>query len=199
MAIYGYCRVSTFDQKIGRQFMELQKMGVPKDNIYYDYASGTKKDRASFNRLLKAVSKGDTIVSSEPSRLTRSISHLIEIMGFAKENKIKLVMGSFKVDFASDTPDIMTVAMLQILGVFSQLERDLISERVRSGLRHAKISGKRLGRPVVSSVSDINPNFIKYYKLYENGAINKVMLSELTHISYPTTLKYISIINKNSN
>lgn len=196
MAVYGYCRVSTFEQNIDRQFMELEKMGVAKDNIYYDYASGTKKDRVSFNSLLKVVSKGDTIVSTEPSRLTRSIAHLIEIMGFARENKVKLIMGSFIVDFSSETPDIMTVAMLQILGIFSQLERDLISERVRSGLRNAQNNGKRLGRPIVNSVSDIPTSFIKYYKLYEGGAINKVMLSELTHTSYPTTLKYVSIIEK---
>lgn len=196
MAVYGYCRVSTLDQNIERQFMELEKMGVAKDNIYYDYASGAKKDRTSFNSLLKVVSRGDTIISTEPSRLTRSIAHLIEIMGFARENKIKLVMGSFVVDFSSETPDIMTVAMLEILGIFSQLERDLISERVRSGLRNAQNNGKRLGRPVVSSVSDIPNTFIKYYKLYEEGTINKVMLSELTHKSYPTTLKYVSIIKK---
>ena len=51
---------------------------------------------------------------------------------------------------------------------------------------------------MVDSVSDIPSSFIKYYKLYEDGTINKSMLSQLTNVSYPTTLKYVSILQKSS-
>lgn len=198
MAIWGYARISTDEvrQHIDRQFRELEKMGVPKENIYYDVASGTKTDRLEFNRLLQSISSGDTIVSTEVSRITRSIKHLIEIIDFVKENKLKLVLGNFVVNCNSDVPDPMTLATIQLMGVFSQLERDLLSERVRSGIANAKIKGKQIGRKVVNSISDIPNNFIKYYKLYEDGTINKTMLSSLTDTSYPTTLKYISILQK---
>ena len=90
----------------------------------------------------------------------------------------------------------MTVATIQLMGVFSQLERDLLSARVRSGIANAKSKGKRIGRKVVDSVADIPSTFIKYYGLYEGGTINKSMLAELTGISYPTTLKYVAILQK---
>ena len=198
MAIYGYARISTDEvrQHIDRQFRELESMGVSQENIYYDVASGTKTDRIEFNRLLQSVSRGDTIVSTEVSRLTRSIRHLIEIMDFVVEKGLKLIMGSFVVDCTTDMPDPMTIATIQFMGVFSQLERNMLSARVRSGMANAKAKGKQIGRKVVDSITDIPSNFIKYYVLYENGTINKSMLAELTGISYPTTLKYVSILQK---
>ena len=89
MAVWGYARISTDEvrQHIDRQFRELEKMGVPSENIYYHVASGTKNDRLAFSRLLQSVSKGDTIVSTEVSRITRSIKYLIEIIDFVRENK----------------------------------------------------------------------------------------------------------------
>lgn len=200
MAVFGYARISTDEmrQHIDRQIRELESMGVPKENIYYDIASGTKTDRIEFNRLLQSVSRGDTIVSTEVSRFTRSIRHLIEIIDFVVEKGVKVIMGNFVIDCTTDRPDAMTIATIQLMGVFSQLERDILSERVRSGLQSAKLRGKKIGRKVVNSISDIPTSFIKYYTLFENGTINKSMLSELTGVSYPTTLKYISIIqNKN--
>lgn len=201
MAIYGYARISTDEvrQHIDRQFRELEAMGVAKENIYYDVASGTNTDRVEFNRLLQVVSRGDVIVSTEVSRITRSIKHLIEIMDFVVGKRLKLIMGNFIVDCTTDTPDPMTVATIQLMGVFSQLERDLLSARVRSGIVNAKSKGKRIGRKVVDSVADIPSTFIKYYGLYEGGTINKSMLAELTGISYPTTLKYIKILQNKNN
>lgn len=196
MAIWGYARISTDEvrQHIDRQFRELEKMGVLRENIYYDIASGTKTDRLEFNRLLQSVSRGDTIVSTEVSRITRSIKHLIEIIDFVRENKLKLILGNFIVDCTTDTPDCMTLATIQLMGVFSELERNILSERVKSGMQNARAKGKQIGRKVVNSVSDIPSDFIKYYKLYKMGTINKTMLTELAKISYPTTLKYIAII-----
>jgi len=196
MAVWGYARISTDEvrQHIDRQFRELEKMGVPSENIYYDVASGTKTDRLEFNRLLQSVSRGDTIVSTEVSRITRSIKHLIEIIDFVRDNKLKLILGNFIVDCTTDTPDCMTLATIQLMGVFAELERNILSERVKSGMQNAKSKGRQIGRKVVDSVSDIPADFIKYYSLYKQGTINKTMLTDLAKVSYPTTLKYISII-----
>ncbi|MGM9875674.1 MAG: recombinase family protein [Bacilli bacterium] len=199
MAIWGYARISTDEvrQHIDRQFRELEKMGVPSENIYYDVASGAKTDRLEFNRLLQSVSRGDTIISTEVSRITRSIKHLIEIIDFVRENKLKLILGNFIVDCTSATPDCMTLATIQLMGVFSELERNILSERVRSGMANAKAKGSQIGRKIVDSVSDIPADFIKYYSLYKQGTINKSMLADLAKVSYPTTLKYIKIIEGN--
>lgn len=201
MAVYGYARISTDEvrQHIDRQFRELETFGVSKENIYYDVASGTKTDRIMFNKLLQVVSMGDTIVSTEPSRITRSIKHLIEIMDFVVDKRLKLILGNFIVDCTTDTPDPITIATIQLMGVFSQLERDLLSARVKSGMANAKAKGKQIGRKVVNSVSDIPSNFIKYYNLYEKGILNKSRLSKLSDVSYPTTLKYILILQNKNN
>lgn len=98
--IYGYARCSTDETKqdINRQKLELEKQGVLEENIYWEYESGTKVDRIQFNRLLKVINKGDTIISTEVSRITRSTKQLCDIIEIAKNKQIKLILGNFVVD-----------------------------------------------------------------------------------------------------
>lgn len=195
--VYGYARCSTNEksglQDIGRQYRELEQMGVKKENIFSEYESGTKTERIQLNKLLQVVSRGDTIVSTEASRITRSVKQLLEILEFAKGNSVKLILGTFIVDFASSNPDPMTLATVQLMGVFAELERNMISERVKSGMANARAKGKQIGRKIVT-VDDIPEKFKKYYKMYKEKQITKVMLSEFCKISYPTCLKYCEML-----
>ncbi len=198
--VYGYARCSTSEsrQNIDRQFRELMNMGVEsKELIFKEYESGTKTDREQLNRLLHSVSSGDTICSTEVSRITRSMKQLLEILDFSKEKKIKLILGTFIVDFSTTSPDPMTLATIQLMGVFSELERNMISDRVKSGMANAKEKGKQIGRKEVTE-KDISKEFMKYYELYKSNQINKLMLSSLSRVSYPTCLKYIKMIEKNN-
>ena len=98
---FGYARCSTSESKqdINRQKRELKKLGVTDDkNIYWEYESGTKIERAEFQKLLEILKKGDTIVTTEVSRLTRSTKHLCDIMQIVQDKKIRLIIGSFIVD-----------------------------------------------------------------------------------------------------
>ena len=83
---YGYGRCSTNEkqQDITRQIRELKKQGVDEENIYFEYASGVKEDRIQLKKLLATVKNGDTIISTEVSRITRSTKQLCEIIEFAK-------------------------------------------------------------------------------------------------------------------
>ena len=92
---YGYGRCSTNEkqQDISRQIRELKNQGVDEEN-----ASGIKEDRIQLKKLLEIVKSGDTIVATEVSRITRSTKQLCEIIEFAKNKHIKLVLGSFIVD-----------------------------------------------------------------------------------------------------
>lgn len=193
--IYGYARCSTNEnmQDISRQFRELEKLGVIKENVFAEYESGMKSDRVQLNKLLSIVSNGDTIVATEASRISRSIKQLLEILEFSKEKKIKLILGNFVVDFTDTNPDPMTLATVQIMAVFSELERNIISERVKSGMENARAKGKKIGRKIVTK-EDIPEKFLKYYQLYKEGRITKVMLSEFTKTSYPTCLKYCKML-----
>ena len=83
--------------------------------------------------------------------------------------------------------------MLIYTGVFSELERNITSERVKSGMRNAKAKGKKIGRPAVTA-EDIPTIFYRHYPKYKNAEINKREFSRLCDLSYPTIYKYIKIL-----
>ena len=192
--IYGYARCSTNEkmQDINRQVRELKQQGATDTTIYLEYESGTKTDRAELGKLLNVVQHGDTIISTEVSRITRSTKQLCDIIEFAKEKHLKLVLGSFIVDCTKEL-DPMTEGMLKMMGVFSELERNIISQRVKSGMDNAKAKGKTIGRPSTTA-DDIPGIFYKHYPKYKNGEINKKELSRLCSLSYPTIYKYLHIV-----
>ena len=192
--IYGYARCSTNEelQDINRQIRELIQLGAGEENIYREYESGMKNDRVELQRLLSAVEAGDTIVATEVSRITRSTKQLCEIIELSKDRHIKLVLGSFFVDCTKEL-DPMTEGMLKMMGVFSELERNIISQRVKSGLQNAKAKGVPIGRPATSE-DRIPSTFFKYYPKYKRGEINKAEFARLCSVSYPTIFKYIAIM-----
>ena len=192
--IYGYARCSTNEelQDINRQIRELIQLGAGEENIYREYESGIKNDRVELQRLLSAVEAGDTIVATEVSRITRSTKQLCEIIELAKDRHIKLVLGSFIVDCTKEL-DPMTEGMLKMMGVFSELERNIISQRVKSGLQNAKAKGVAIGRPATSEET-IPSTFFKYYPKYKRGEINKAEFAKLCSVSYPTIYKYLAIV-----
>ena len=192
--IYGYARCSTNEemQDINRQIRELKQLGATYRTIYREYESGMKNDRVELQRLLETVKSGDTIVATEVSRITRSTKQLCEVIEFVKEKHIRLVLGSFVVDCTREL-DPMTEGMLKMMGVFSELERNIISQRVKSGIQNAKAKGVPIGRPATSE-DRIPSSFFKYYPKYKRGEINKAEFARLCSVSYPTIFKYIAIV-----
>ena len=192
--IYGYARCSTNEelQDINRQIRELKQLGATDETIYFEYESGIKTNRSQLNNLLNALKSGDTIISTEVSRITRSTKQLCEIIEYAKDTHIKLVLGTFVVDCSKEL-DPMTEGMLKMMGVFSELERNMISQRVKSGMRNAKAKGSKIGRPTTTA-DDIPNVFYKHYPKYKNGEINKVEFAKICSLSYPTIFKYLRIV-----
>lgn len=192
--VYGYARCSTSEkeQDINRQIRELRQQGATDKTIYREYESGMKTNRAELAKLLDIVQSGDTIMATEVSRITRSTKQLCDIIEFAKEKHIKLVLGSFIVDCTKEL-DPMTEGMLKMMGVFAELERNMISQRVKSGMENAKAKGKAIGRPPVTA-DGIPSIFYKHYPKYQKGEINKKEFSRLCNLSYPTIYKYLRII-----
>ena len=194
--IYGYARCSTNEkmQDINRQVRELKQQGATDTTIYLEYESGMKSNRAELSKLLNIVTSGDTILATEVSRITRSTKQLCDIIELAKDKHIRLVLGNFVVDCSKEL-DPMTEGMLKMMGVFSELERNIISQRVKSGMENAKAKGKTIGRPKVTA-DDIPAIFYKHYPKYKNGEINKKEFSRLCSLSYPTIYKYLKIVEK---
>lgn len=196
MAIYGYARCSTNEERqdINRQKRELKAMGVPEDKfIYYEYESGAKKDRQELEKLLDIVKEGDSIVTTEVSRLTRSTQHLCELLEFVQERKIKLVIGSFVVDCSQKEIDPMTKGMLMMWGVFAEMERDIITQRIKSGMENAKAKGVKIGRPSLTK-EDLPEKFFKYYTFYKEGSMNVTDLAKVVGVSRATIYNYLAIM-----
>lgn len=192
--IYGYARCSTNEQQqdINRQVRELKQQGATDKTIYREYESGMKVERAELSKLLDVVQEGDTIIATEVSRITRSTKQLCDIIELAKNKHIRLELGTFVVDCTKEL-DPMTEGMLKMMGVFAELERNIISQRVKSGMQNAKAKGKKIGRPAVSA-EDIPSIFYKHYPKYKKGEINKKEFSRLCKVSYPTIYKYLHIV-----
>lgn len=195
MATYGYARCSTNEnmQDITRQIRELKELGVTDTSkIYKEYESGTKIDRPELCKLLEIIQESDTLICTEVSRISRSTRQLCEIIELAKERHLKLIFGTFVLDCTKQL-DVMTEGMLKMMGVFAELERNMISERVKSGMRNAQAKGKKIGRPITNADS-IPAVFYKHYPKYKNGEINKKEFSRLCNLSYPTIYKYLKLI-----
>ena len=195
--IYGYCRCSTSETKqdVNRQKRELRAMGVEESAIYMEYESGTKISRPELNKMLNIVKSGDTIVCTEISRITRSTKQLCDIIELVKQKHLKLVIkDSITINCTnSDSIDPMTTAFLQIAGVFAELERNMIADRVRSGMANAKSKGIRLGRPQLT-VDNIPDKVKNMFERYREKPISKIEYAKLCNISRPTLDKYISIM-----
>jgi DNA invertase Pin-like site-specific DNA recombinase len=195
--IYGYCRCSTNEtrQDITRQERDLKALGVTdKKNIYKEYESGTKINRVQLQRMLDIVVEGDTIVATEVSRITRSTKQLCEIIELAKNKHLKLIFGTFIVDCTKEL-DPMTEGMLKMMGVFSEIERNMISQRVKSGVANARAKGKVVGRPSVT-IKDIPQKVKEMYDVYSNGTISKTDYAKVCNISRPTLDKYLRIMKE---
>lgn len=194
---YGYARCSTNESKqdINRQKRELKNMGIIEDNIFFEYESGAKDDRKELNRLMKIVKPGDSITSLEVSRLTRSTQKLCEIIKEVQDKQIKLVIaGSITIDCSPGKElDAISKGMMLMWGVFAELERDIITARIRSGMSNAKSKGVKLGRPQIT-IESLPYNFLRYYPMFQNGSVNLSELSRLSGISRPTLYKYLRLL-----
>jgi DNA invertase Pin-like site-specific DNA recombinase len=142
----GYARVSTQDQNPDMQIAALKKYGVPENLIFVDKASGGKMKRPNFMRALKyAQQEGTEFVVWKLDRLGRSLIGVLDTLKLFEERKIKFVSLTERLD----TGGPMGKAMVRLLAVFAELERDLIVERTKSGLARAKERGDPHGRPIV--------------------------------------------------
>jgi DNA invertase Pin-like site-specific DNA recombinase len=149
--VFAYCRVSTNLQHTGLESqMRLIKVyfereGITDYEIFFDEnVSGTKASRPGLDRLMAAVKNNEvsTVVVPAFSRFARSTTHLLSALSEFKTRGVGFVSLSEKID--TSTP--VGVAIFSILAAVSQLERDLIAERVRVGLANARAKGKHIGR-----------------------------------------------------
>ncbi len=194
MATYGYARCSTSEdrQDINRQVRELKASGA--DEVIFEYEHGDAKVKKNLHMLLDMATAGDTIITLEVSRLSRSTQQLCEIIDTIRKKHLRLVIvGSITIDCRQGKADPMSEAFLQMAGVFSQLELAMIRARVRSGMENAKAKGKKIGRRPTTK-DDIPAVFYKHFPAYMTGSMNVSELARICGLSRPTIYKYIKLL-----
>ncbi len=144
-----YARVSTSDQSCDRQVTELtafaERGGYDVVGIFKETASGASANRNARNRLidLAQARQIDAVLVTELSRWGRSTQDLLDTLNRLADWKVSVVAMS-GMAFELETPHGRMMATL--LAGIAQFERDLLSERVKSGLAAARARGKKLGR-----------------------------------------------------
>ncbi len=139
--LIGYARVSTEDQATDAQVDVLKAAGCVE--IFREHMSGAKASRPELAKALARVRRGDVLVVARLDRLARSLSHLLSIIAEldAKGAHFKSLADPI------DTTTPQGRFALQVLGAVAELERALIQERTKDGLRAAKKHGRDGGNP----------------------------------------------------
>jgi DNA invertase Pin-like site-specific DNA recombinase len=159
MAIYARVSTTNHGQDVGLQTRELEQFAEARgwhmvDAYIDDGVSGAKDSRPELNRLMADAHKRrfDVVAVWRFDRFARSVSHLLRALETFNALGISFVSLSEQMD--TTTPAGKMV--FTVLGAVAELERSLIAERVRAGLRNARAKGKTLGRPrVVVDVAQI--------------------------------------------
>lgn len=144
-----YARVSTNDQTNKNQIISLrayaERVGLDIVAEFEDTVSGAKFKRDGLDQLLEGARRRhfNTVLVWSLDRLGRSLVNVLNVVEELRAVGVNLWIEKQGID--TTTP--MGNAMLQMSGIFAELEREFIRERTRAGLQRARAQGKRLGRP----------------------------------------------------
>ena len=150
--IYGYIRVSTDKQTTENQRFEIQnycaKNGIKIDEWINETISGkTEFDKRKLGNLLKKITKKDTIVCSELSRLSRTMYALISVLYQCERQGVNIV--AIKENF-NPQQDKNAKYIAPIFAIVFEFEKNMISQRTKEALAYRKAAGIQLGRPIGS-------------------------------------------------
>ena len=138
---FGYARVSKNDQSLDVQIQKLTAAGC--NEIFQEKISGAKDNRVQLNLLMGKLRKGDTICVVRLDRLGRRMIKLIDLINGFKVKGIEFISLENNID--TTTP--MGMLLFSMCAAFSEMERELIKERVKAGLDAAHSKGRKGGRP----------------------------------------------------
>jgi DNA invertase Pin-like site-specific DNA recombinase len=143
-----YLRVSTLDQHPETQLYDLRQMADQRDwqvvEEYTDRVSGAKARRPGLDQLMFDARRGkfDMVLVWASDRLARSVKHLLDVLDELSRLNVEFL--SFRENL--DTGGPLGRAFIVIISAIAELERNLIIERVRAGMRRARLEGRHIGR-----------------------------------------------------
>ncbi len=146
---YGYIRVSTKEQNEDRQVISLQEYGI--DRIYMDKQSGKDFNRPNYQKLIRKMKSGDTLVIKSIDRLGRNYEEILEQWRtITKEKRAYIVVLDMPLLNTKQNRDLtgtlIADIVLQLLSYVAQTEREFIRQRQAEGIAAAKEKGVKFGR-----------------------------------------------------
>ncbi len=160
MKVYGYIRVSSTEQNEDRQRMAMERLRVPRRNIFIDKQSGKDFERPQYKRMVKKIRPGDLLYILSIDRLGRNYQEIQEQWRvLTKEKSIDICVIDMPLLDTRTAKDLMGTfiadLVLQILSFVAQSERENIHKRQEQGIAAAKAKGVKFGRPPL----DMPPDF----------------------------------------
>ncbi len=138
---FGYARVSTHEQNLDIQVEKLKQAGCEK--IFAEKISGTNDERIQLNLMLDMLREGDVVHVVRLDRLGRRMIKLVELINRFKEKGVEFISLENNID--TTTP--IGMLLFNMCAAFSEMERELIRERVIAGIKSAAAKGRKGGRP----------------------------------------------------
>lgn len=195
--MYGYIRVSSRDQNEERQIIAMRAFGVAEKDMYCDKQSGKNFDRPQYMKLIRKISKGDTLVIKSIDRLGRNYDEILEQWRLITKKKeaaiVVLDMPILDTRQGRDlTGTLIADIVLQLLSYVAQTEREFIHQRQAEGIMAAKARGVRFGaRP-----KQVPIDFPKIYIKWKNKEMSAQAASIALGVSRPTFMKWVKSMKK---
>lgn len=193
---YGYVRVSTKEQNIDRQLVEMYAQGLNDKTIFIDKQSGKDFERDEYQNLKKKLKSGDLLIIKSIDRLGRNYDMIIdEWRTLVNDMNVDIqVLDMPLLDTRTEGKNLVgkfiSDIVLQILSFVAENERENIKKRQAEGIRIAKEKGQHLGRPKI----EIPPNFPQVANQYKKKEITLAEALSSLKMNRSTFYKNLQII-----
>jgi DNA invertase Pin-like site-specific DNA recombinase len=186
-----YMRVSSVDQHPETQLNDLRQMAAQRGyqiiQEYTDRISGVKARRPGLGDLMRDARRGrfDVVLVWACDRIARSTRHFLEVLD--EFNRLNIEFVSFRESI--DTSGPLGRAIVVIIGAIAELERNLIVERVRAGMRRAKLEGRHIGRQPIAvdreAISCDRRRGLSLRQIAKGHRISTATVQRVLHSSQP--------------
>ena len=201
MATIGYIRVSTDKQTTDNQRLRILEhvnregssaYGAATVDHWVEVQASSRKSAESrkLDLLQDSLKTGDTLVLTELSRLARSVGQIAVLVDGLVKRGIKVVCIKESMELNGER-DMKTKVMLTMFSLFAEIERDLVSERTKEGLKRARAEGKLLGRPKGTTSSKLDGKE-QEIRDYLGKGVNVANVARIYGVSWSTMKHFVA-------
>ena len=198
MKTWMYLRVSSDKQNTDQQKLQILEYARKHDlkideEICITISSKKTPRERKIDKLLESLQTGDQLIVSELSRLGRSVGEVIRICDWFSKNGINFVSvkENLHIQVLNGKPDLQSKIMVTLLSLFSEIERDLLSERVKCGLASRRAKGLPMGRKLGSLGTSKLSGKEEAIQHLLNSLVSKTAISRVCETSRTNLIHFI--------